>query len=112
MNESALLYPRYRIETSGWDQSNEFFVEECTMDWSESSVKKVTLRHQIEEGTALFVRLISPSAGGESFPVVYRAKSVGPAQADGRREVEIEETRPMRARAAEEMLVTVSETDS
>jgi len=112
MNDSILLYPRYRIETSGWDQSNEFFVEECIMDWSESSAKKVTLKRQIEEGATLFVRLISPSAGGESFPVVYRAKNVGPARADGSREVEIEETRPMRARVGEPTLVGVSENDS
>ncbi len=108
MNDPSLLFPRYRIEVSGWDQSNEFFVEECTMDWSESSVKKVALKRQIGEGAALFVRLVSPSVSSESLPVVYRAKSLGPVRADGSHEVEIEEARPMRPRAAEEILAGVS----
>ena len=102
MHEQAMLYPRYRIETSGWDQWDQFFVEECTLEWSESSEKRILLRHDLREGSVLFVRLIPPTAGGESFPVVYRAEKVGPLQADGRREIELSQMRPMPAKAPRE----------
>ncbi len=98
MSELTYLYPEYRIEVSGWDLWNQFFVEECLLEWSESSEKRIRLRHPVREGVVLFVRLIPPTAGGESFPVVYRVEKAGPEQADGRQEIEIMQIRPMPAK--------------
>ena len=97
MHEQSDVYPQYRIEASGWDMCNQFFIEECTLKWNEASQKRILLRHQLREGAVLFVRLIPPTVGGESFPVVYRAEKVGPAQADGRREIALSQLRPMPA---------------
>ena len=107
MHEQAMLYPRYRIETSGWDQWDQFFVEECTLEWSESSEKRILLKHHLREGSVLFVRLIPPTAGGESFPVVYRAEKVGALQADGRREIELSQLRPLQAKRTQEVIAAV-----
>ncbi len=107
MHEQSELYPPYRIEASGWDVCNQFFAEECTLEWNEGGEKRIRLRHQLREGALLFVRLIPPMAGGESFPVVYRAEKVGPAQADGRREVEFTQIRPMPARESADAAAVV-----
>lgn len=98
MNEREDLSPQYRIEVSGWDSKDQFFVEECAMEWNDSTEKRISLRSPVQGGVVLFVRLIPPTAGGESFPVVYRVSRVGPRQGDGRREVELAQMRPKPAR--------------
>ena len=112
MFDEGDLYPRYRIEVSGWDSRDQFFVEECLLDWSEGIEKRVLLRHQMHEGVVLFVRLVPPTAGGESFPVVYRVEKVGPKQADGRSEVELRQMRPRPARAVQDVAVDFVESEA
>jgi hypothetical protein len=33
----------YAVEVSGWDQRENFFVENCELEWKEESAKQVTL---------------------------------------------------------------------
>jgi hypothetical protein len=63
----------YRVEVSGWDNTQSFFVEKAELEWSESGEKLVSLRHQIQEGTLLFVRLLQPVSPDRSHPVPYTA---------------------------------------
>jgi hypothetical protein len=63
----------YRVEVSGWDADERFFVEKSILVWTESEGKKVALKALIRTGSVLFVRLIQPMGGGSSFPVPYKA---------------------------------------
>jgi hypothetical protein len=69
----------YRVEVSGWDQTQSFFVEKAELEWSDSGDKLVALRHEIREGTILFVRLLQPISPDRSHPVPYTAEPVGQA---------------------------------
>jgi hypothetical protein len=65
----------YRVEISGWDLDEKFFVEMTDLEWSEEK-KSVHMRHSIRQGTVLFVRLLGNSAGSVVYPVAYRSVQV------------------------------------
>jgi hypothetical protein len=64
----------YRVEVSGWDNTQSFFVEKADLEWSEAGEKMVVLRHELREGTILFVRLLQPISPDRSHPVPYTAE--------------------------------------
>jgi len=63
----------YRVEVSGWDAEEKFFVEKSMLIWLENVGKRLALNAKIRIGSVLFVRLMQPLGGGTSFPVAYRA---------------------------------------
>ena len=63
----------YRVEVSGWDADERFFVEKSMLSWTESAGKRLALKAAVRIGSVLFVRLIRPLGGGNGFPVPYRA---------------------------------------
>jgi hypothetical protein len=67
----------YAVEVSGWDCSEEFFVERCELEWDEESNKQVALTRPLRENTLLLVRLLQEAEAGRSHPVVYEAELVG-----------------------------------
>lgn len=84
----------YRIEISGWDVEQNFFVEKTNLDWSEEQGKKVQLHHPLRNGAVVFIRLIAPTASGHSFPVAYQIENLGPARSAGVWEVRLMPLRP------------------
>ena len=73
----------YRVEISGWDTDENFFVEKTTLEWNEESGKKVYLRHPLRANAVVFVRLIDPSASGHTFPIAHQANMVSQPDAQG-----------------------------
>lgn len=67
----------YRVEISGWDSSQTFFVDHCELEWSEKSGKLVTTWRSLRPGTMVFVRLLHPTSAEQPFPVAYRIEPVG-----------------------------------
>jgi hypothetical protein len=63
----------YRVEVSGWDARENFFVEKTSLDWRGQEGKTVALHTQVRIDSVLFVRLLRPLGGGADFPVPYRA---------------------------------------
>ena len=59
----------YRVEVSGWDASENFFVEKTMLNWGRDEKKELQLRSAIREGSVVFVRLLQPLASGNNFPV-------------------------------------------
>ena len=66
----------YRVEVSGWDSSNAFFVEKTTLDWSGADHKEINLRSTLEEDAVVFVRLLQQVGKVDSVPIAYRASAV------------------------------------
>jgi hypothetical protein len=66
----------YRVEVSGWDNTQSFFVEKADLAWSESGEKLVALRRELREGTILFVRLLQPISPDRSHPIPYTAEPI------------------------------------
>lgn len=66
----------YRVEVSGWDKSQTFFVEKSELEWSEESGKHVTLRCAVPDGSVVFLRLIQPLSADRSQSVPYETEFV------------------------------------
>jgi hypothetical protein len=75
MGIPAMAPTSYRVETSGWDVDENFFVEKTDLEWTEEQ-KTIHLQHPIREGTVVFVRLMGIDVQENTFPVAYQAASV------------------------------------
>lgn len=64
----------YRVEVSGWDSDQSFFVEKTELEWSEELGKQITLSRALNPSTMIFVRLLQPTAPDRSSPVAYKAE--------------------------------------
>ena len=84
----------YRIEVSGWDSDDKFFVEKTEVIWTESGTKKTNLRHPLPDGTVVFIRLLAPSSPGSSYPVPYQIQNLGTMNRAGVSEVCLTQLRP------------------
>ncbi|MFZ0580898.1 MAG: hypothetical protein WA690_25210 [Candidatus Acidiferrales bacterium] len=87
----------YRVEVSGWDDEENFFVEKTTLDWSETGGKTIGMRSSVRLESVLFVRLIQPLGGGTGFPVPYRAVKVSSNYLNDRLTVKVEQLQPRMA---------------
>ncbi len=65
----------YRIEISGWDKSDTFFVENTELEWSEAAGKRVRMSHDVRNGAIIFVRLLQGPDPGNTYPVAYQVES-------------------------------------
>ena len=66
----------YRVEVSGWDSSQSFFVEKSELEWNDEGEKHVALGRELRDGAILFVRLLQPVSPDRSYPVPYQTEQV------------------------------------
>jgi hypothetical protein len=66
----------HRVEVSGWDISQSFFVEKPELEWNEENGKQITLKRVLRKKTKLFVRLLQSTAPDRSSPVAYWAEHI------------------------------------
>jgi hypothetical protein len=86
---------RYRVEVSGWDAKENFFVEKTSLDWKEREGKTVALHVAVRLDSVLFVRLLRPLGGGADFPVPHRAVKVEEREQDATcKDVGLEQLQP------------------
>ena len=64
----------YRVEVSGWDKNQAFFVEKSELEWNEESGKHVALRSPVPDGAVVFLRLLQPLSPDRSHPVPYEVE--------------------------------------
>jgi hypothetical protein len=84
----------YRVEVSGWDAKENFFVEKTTLEWNPDDKKSMRLRADIRPGCIVFVRLLQPLATATSFPIAYEALTSAERDASGAARVSLERLRP------------------
>ena len=84
----------YNVEVSGWDASENFFVERTALDWDENETKQIALRATVREGSVVFMRLLQPFGDGTSLPVACRAVKVLGRNGDGRGIVHLMQLHP------------------
>jgi hypothetical protein len=98
MDPQIELPQSYRVEVSGWDTSERFFVEKTTLDWGREADKEISLRSAVCQGSVVFVRLLQPLANNNNFPITYQAVHVMERDADGRMRVRLAQLRPRSTR--------------
>lgn len=84
----------YRVEVSGWDARENFFVEKTLLAWDKAGKKEITLQAGLRKGCVVFVRLLQTVSIGSNFPVAYQAIEIYRKDPAGRWRVNLEQLRP------------------
>ena len=88
-----LLSGCYRVEVSGWDEDEMFFVEKSQLAGNDFTGKHISLQHILAEGTIVFVRLLQSTAYQQSCPAAYQVEFIG-YDADGSYEFRLHPAQP------------------
>jgi len=84
VSDEAELRNSYRVEVSGWDALENFFVEKTTLHWDRGASKEVSLCSSVREGCVVFVRLLQRAANADTIPIAYRVAKLGAKDGTGR----------------------------
>ena len=103
MNSTVTPQNSYRVEVSGWDASENFFVEKTMLDWHGGEQKEISLPVTLREGCVLFVRLLQPNAALNNMPIAYQAAKVMQQDSKGRRRVCLAQIRTRKSRDTAEV---------
>lgn len=74
----------YAVEVSGWNRSQNFFVERCDLEWTEEGRKRVRLTQDLRGNAIVFVRLLQPRPAEQAHPVAYEAELLEESGGRGR----------------------------
>jgi hypothetical protein len=66
-----------RVEVSGWDEAQTFFVEKSDLAWDDFAGKHLSLRHMLPDGAMVFVRMLQPNGLRQFPPSVYHVEFIG-----------------------------------
>ena len=83
----------YRVEVSGWDATQSFFLEKATLCWDIAG-QQISLRARLREGTVVFVRLLQSPESEENFPIPYVVSKNLPIEIDSRVTISITRMHP------------------
>jgi hypothetical protein len=84
----------YRVEVSGWDGRENFFVEKTVLEWILEEKEEVSLRTPLREGCVVFVRLLQPLMNSNNFLIAYQAVRVNAKDPSGSMRVRLAQLRP------------------
>lgn len=84
----------YRVEVSGWDKSENFFVERTQLVWGCEQRHEVSLRAPLRVGSIVFVRLIQNMLQNTAFSIAYQAVNLGMQNDEGQTSVILEQMHP------------------
>ncbi len=70
----------YRVEVSGWDVRESFFVEKTILELNPPRERAVYLHHPVRAGLLVFLRLTDTRVRYPTFPVAYRIVEVTSAE--------------------------------
>jgi hypothetical protein len=89
--------PSYRVEVSGWDEKENFFVEKTMLDWSDGMRRRIAVHAPVARDAVVFVRLAQQLGGGSSFPIPYRAVEATPERDGECTVLTVQQLQPKRA---------------
>jgi hypothetical protein len=67
----------YRVEVSGWDENQSFFVEISDLAWDDFAGHHISLHRMLPDGALVFVRTLLPQGLSQSPPIVYKVEFIG-----------------------------------
>jgi hypothetical protein len=77
LSETLPVVSASRVEVSGWDEDEIFFVEKSELSWDDFAGKHISLKHMLAEGALVFLRTLQPDSLQRSFPIPYEAEFIG-----------------------------------
>ncbi len=101
----------YRVEVSGWDAKEDFFIEKTVLQWKAEDKKAITLQEAVSVGSVIFVRLLQPMAAA-GFPIAYQVLDVSARDEHDAFTISLERMRPRatyrESTAAEQLSIHVA----
>jgi len=98
MNEEM---PIFRVEISGWDVNEQFFVERSALQWGEGEKRRALIRRKVRPGALVFIRLLQDSVASRTFPVAYRARQIRECEGGGNFELVLSQVWPKESAASQ-----------
>jgi hypothetical protein len=92
--ESMAELGSYRVEVSGWDTSENFFVEKTTLTWGLNAQKQILMKSDLREGCVLFIRLLQPTAIVSNTTIAYEVLGLDHRDLNGPTNVSVAQLRP------------------
>jgi hypothetical protein len=89
MSNTGKSTDTYRIEASGWDLNDEFFVEKTDLFWDRFGGKKQLLHHTLSSGAVVFIRLAGHEVLEGSAPLIYQVEKAEPIDSNGQCEMQL-----------------------
>jgi len=86
----------HRVEVSGWDKHQTFFVEKSELVGDESAGKQIQLHAAIPDGAVIFLRLLPPVNIERSDVVPYHTEFIR-TTLEGRHQFRLHAVRPRSA---------------
>ncbi|MGB8494440.1 MAG: hypothetical protein WCE53_08590 [Candidatus Acidiferrum sp.] len=97
LSEALPIASSCRVEVSGWDEDEIFFVEKSELSWDDFAGKHISLKHMLAEGALVFIRTLQPASLQRSFPIAYEAEFIG-CDVDGSHEFRLNPAQPRHSR--------------
>lgn len=94
MDWENLEHSTYRVEISGWDSGENFFVEKVDLQWDPDGGKEACVQNLLKQGSVVFIRLLQPLSTHHTYPVAYYVMEVGTRDARGLIRIALEQARP------------------
>lgn len=66
----------YRVEVSGWDAEQNYFVTKAELQWYDDNCKQVILSRKLVNRALVFVRLLPFTDSDRALPVPYHVEYV------------------------------------
>lgn len=88
----------YGVEVSGWNSTENFFVEKTSLEWTPEGLKSVRLKTALHAGTIIFLRLLEYGPATNQFPIAYQTTEFGSRDDDGRVRVWLRQMHPRETR--------------
>jgi len=84
----------YAVEISGWDETENFFVERSALVWGRDHLHEVSMRTSLRKGSIVFVRLIQKMIESAAFPIAYQAVELAEPDGEGFVKVRLAQMHP------------------
>jgi hypothetical protein len=98
-----------RVEVSGWDACEDFFVEKSFLSNDDDGIQRVVLLTPLEVGSLVFVRCNNGVSTLRSVPVTYQVACISENGTRAGREVSLRPIHPRQTQAVECSVCTMVE---
>ncbi|HXX16479.1 MAG TPA: hypothetical protein VEJ47_16385 [Candidatus Eremiobacteraceae bacterium] len=82
-----------RVEVSGWDENQSFFVEKSDLAWDDFAGQHISLQRMLPDAAMVFIRTLLPQGVHQAPPVVYTVEFIG-CDPEGHHQFRLNAVRP------------------
>ena len=86
--------PGWRVEISGWDVGENFFVEKSMLRRCADGSRKVLLHTPLRVGALVFARLTDEPTAERTIPITYQVANINANFSHGGREIQLLQRHP------------------